>query len=113
MPIIANKNVIHSKTVTGYKQTFHTYIISKSLISESEYSIFIGWCQIYKKRAMTALGRSPEYHWNQIISKSVHRFRRSSRSKLFSFYSPRGHFVQQSGTVSAIFVDSHLRNIPV
>ena len=23
---------------------------------------------------MTALGRSPEYHWNQIISKSVHRF---------------------------------------
>ena len=23
------------------------------------------------------LGRSPEYHWNQIISKSVHRFSRS------------------------------------
>ena len=21
-----------------------------------------------------ALGRSPEYHWNQIISKSIHRF---------------------------------------
>ena len=30
---------------------------------------------------MTALGRSPEYHWNQIISKSVHQFSRRSRSK--------------------------------
>ena len=50
------------------------------------------------KRAMMALGRSPEYHWNQIISKSVHRFSRS-RFKLFSIYSPGGHFVQQSGTV--------------
>ena len=55
------------------------------------------------------LGRSPEYQWNQIISKSVHRFSRS-RLKLFSIYSPGGHFVQQSRMV---FVDSHLRNIPV
>ena len=54
-----------------------------------------------------ALGRSPEYHWDQIISKSVHRFSRRSRLKFFSIYSPGGHFVQQSGTVSAIFVDSH------
>ena len=51
------------------------------------------------KRAMMALGRSPEYHWNQIISKSVHRFSRRSRLKLFSIYSHGGHFVQQSGTV--------------
>ena len=65
------------------------------------------------KRAMTALGRSPEYHWNQIISKSVQRFSRRSRLKLFSIYSPGDHFVQHSGTVWAIFVDSHLRNIPV
>ena len=35
-----------------------------------------------------ALGRSPEYQWNQIISKSVHRFSRRSRLKLFSIYSP-------------------------
>ena len=60
-----------------------------------------------------ALGRSPEYHWNQIISKSVHRFSRRSRLKLFSIYSPGGHFVQQSEAVWAFFVDSHLRNIPV
>ena len=26
-----------------------------------------------------ALGRSPEYHWNQIISKSVYLFSRRSR----------------------------------
>ena len=39
---------------------------------------------IMNKRAMMALGRSPEYHWNQIISKSVHWFSRS-RLKLLSF----------------------------
>ena len=38
-----------------------------------------------------ALVRSPEYHWNQIISKSVHRLSRS-HFKLFSIYSPGGHF---------------------
>ena len=53
----------------------------------------------YIKRAMMALGRSPEYHWNQIISKSVHRFSRTSRLKLFYFYSPGSHFVQWSGTI--------------
>ena len=37
------------------------------------------------KRAMTALGRSPEYHWNQIISKSVHHFSRRSRLKHFLY----------------------------
>ena len=58
-----------------------------------------------------ALGRSPEYHLNQIISKSVHQFSGRSRLELFSIYS--GHFVQQSRTVIAIFVDSHLRNISV
>ena len=54
---------------------------------------------IKNKRAMMALGRSPEYHWNQIISKSVLRFSRRSCLKLFSIYSPGGHFVQQSRTV--------------
>ena len=68
---------------------------------------------LLNKRAMMALGRSPEYHWDQIISKSVHRFSRRSLLKFFSIYSPGGHFVQQSRTVWAIFVDSHLRNIPV
>ena len=75
--------------------------------------IFIYIQNIHNKRAMTALGRSPEYHWNQIISKSVHRFSRRNRLKLSSIYSPGGHFVQHSGTVWAIFVDSHLRNISV
>ena len=32
---------------------------------------------------------------------------------LVSIYSPGGHFVQQSGTVGAIFVHSLLKNIPV
>ena len=38
------------------------------------------------KRAIMALGRSPEYHWNQIISKSIHRFSRKSRLKLFFYF---------------------------
>ena len=33
--------------------------------------------------------------------------------KGFSILSSGGHLVQRSGTVSAILVDSHLRNIPV
>ena len=37
-----------------------------------------------------ALGRSTEYHWKQIISKSVHRFSRRSHLKLFSIKSPGG-----------------------
>ena len=32
---------------------------------------------------------------------------------LVSIYSPGGHLIQQSGTVWADLVDSHLRNIPV
>ena len=63
--------------------------------STSSYQIYtLGY-----KTAMMALGRSPEYHWNQIISKSVHQSSRRSRLKLFSIYSPGGHFVQQSRTV--------------
>ena len=54
---------------------------------------------VSKQEGHDGPGRSPEYHWNQIISKSVHRFSRRSRLKLFSIYSPGGHFVPQSGTV--------------
>ena len=43
-------------------------------------------------------------HFCEIISKSVHRFNRRSCLKLFSIYSPGGHFVQQSRTVCAILV---------
>ena len=61
---------------------------------------------------MMTLGRSPEYHWNQIISNSVHRFSRRSRLKLFSIYSPGSHFYAERNGLSNS-VDSHLRNIPV
>ena len=49
-----------------------------------------------------ALGRSPEYQWNQIISKSVHRFNRRSLLKLFSIMSPGGPFclTEQNGLSS-------------
>ena len=46
-----------------------------------------------------ALGGSPEYQWNQIILKSVHRFSRS-RLKLFSIYNPGHHFVHSCIIIS-------------
>ena len=46
----------------------------------------------------------------EIISKSVHRFSRS-RLKLFSIYSPGGHFVQWSGTIRIILVEGWPRNL--
>ena len=81
---------------------FEKHIIRKNLVLNI-FSV-ISFCDFYglkrpNKRAMMALGRSTEYDWNQIISKSVHRFSRRSRLKPFSIYSPGGHFVQQSGTV--------------
>ena len=63
---------------------------------------------------MSDFGRGlAKEHLCEIISKSVHPFSIGSCLKLFSIYSPGGQFVQQSGTVRAILVDSHLRNIPV
>ena len=41
-PIVASKNVMYSKTATGLMQTSHTYIMSKSLSSESEHGILEG-----------------------------------------------------------------------
>ena len=73
----------------GYKTVF--------MLNSAEHEILNA--HKYNKRAMMALGRSPEYHWNQIISKSVHRSSRRSLLKLFSIYCPGGHFVQLSRTV--------------
>ena len=80
----------HEHILEGIKVIEQTHF-SKEKISKGHNSV--------NKRAMIALGRSPEYHWNQIISKPVHRFSRKSRLKLFPIYSPGGHFVQRSGTV--------------
>ena len=57
--------------------------------------------------------RLAKEHFCEIISKSVHWFSRGSCLQLFSIYSPGGHFVQQSKTVRASLVSSHLRNILV
>ena len=56
-------------------------------------------------------GQSPKEHSCIIISKLM--LRRRSHLKVFSIFSSGGHLVQWSGTVCAILVDSHLRNIPV
>ena len=58
-------------------ETLNQYLISVKVKRK-----FINGLRRYEslnKRAMMALGRSPEYHWNQIISKSVHWFSRRSR----------------------------------
>ena len=41
------------------------------------------------------------------------QFSRICRLKLFSIYSPSGHFVQQSGTIGAILLECYTRNISV
>ena len=58
-------------------------------------------------------GQSPKEHSCIIILKSMHLLKRRSHLKVFSIFSSGGHLGQRSGTVSAILVDSHLRNIPV
>ena len=63
---------------------------------------------------MSNFGRqSPKEHSCIIISKSMHWLRKRSRLKVFSILSSGSHLVQRSGTVWAILVDSHVRNIPV
>ena len=90
--IVSSTSLLRGQLV----QCFSTTLIF--LLKKSE--AFAKASQVFStnKRAMMALGRSPEYHWNQIISKSVHRFSRS-RLKFFSIYSPGGQFLQQSRMV--------------
>ena len=58
-----------------------------------------------------ALGRSPEYHWNQIISKSVHRLAEEVVYSFFLFM--HGGLLFNGVERFEHFVDSRLRNIPV
>ena len=86
-----------NKNIKGVKIYNREYKISQYA---DDTQLFLGGSEnSLNRRAMMALGRSPEYHWNQIISKSVHPFSRRSRLKLFFIYSPGGHFVQQIGMV--------------
>ena len=56
---------------------------------------------------------SSKKHFCEILLKSAHRPRRRCRLKGFSIFSFDGHFVQRSGTILAILVESHPRNISV
>ena len=82
------------KNVVLFYRTVHSDVVGVTW-SVKVHALMV----ILNKRAMMALVRSPEYHCNQIISKSLHRFSRRSPLKLFSIHSPGGHFVQQTGTV--------------
>ena len=56
--------------------------------------------ELPKKNCCEIISRGlPNGSFCEIILKSVHRFSRRNRLKLFSIYSPGGHFVQRSGTV--------------
>ena len=52
-------------------------------------------------------------HSCEIILKSVHWPRRKCGLNGFSIFRFDGHFVQRSGTILAILVESHPRNISV
>ena len=87
------------QTVKSSKVIISLFETVRLSVLISQRNLYNSFKSLKDKRAIMALGRSPEYHWNQIISKSVHRFSRRSRLKLFSIKSPGGHFVQQSRTV--------------
>ena len=54
---------------------------------------------------------SSKEHFCEIILQSAHWPGRRCRLKGFSIFSFVGHFVQRSGTILAILVESHPRNI--
>ena len=56
---------------------------------------------------------SSKEHFCEIILKSAHWPGRRCRLKGFSILSFDGHFVQRSGTILAILVEGHSRNISV
>ena len=58
----------------------------------------------------TGRGSSKE-HSGEIILKLAHWPKRRCRLKGFSIFSSDGHFVQQSGTILAILVEGHPKNI--
>ena len=57
--------------------------------------------------------RSSKEHFCEIILKSDNWSRRRMSFKGFSIFSSGGHFVQRSGTIIAILVEGHPRNISV
>ena len=58
----------------------------------------------------TGKGSSKEYS-GEVILKLAHWPQRRCRLKGFSIFSSDGHFVQRSGTILAILVEGHLKNI--
>ena len=56
---------------------------------------------------------SSKEHSCEIILKSAHWPRRKCGLNGFSIFCFDGHFVQQSGTILAILVEGHPRNISV
>ena len=90
--------------------------ISKSVhrFSRSLFIALAAICSI-ELNHLSSFGRwLAKEHFYEFFLKSVHQFSKKSCLKLFfSIYRPGGHFVHQSGTVLAILMDSHLRNIPV
>ena len=58
----------------------------------------------------TSRGSSKE-HSGEIILKLAHWPKRRCRLKGFSIFSFDGHFVQRSGTILAVLVESHTKNI--
>ena len=74
---VVHHHRLHHKLNKVFSQSFVKFSWKLKIMNDHAFC--------WNKRAMMALGRSPEYHWNQIISKSVHRFSRRSLLKLFLF----------------------------
>ena len=70
---------------------------------------FLLW---WRKTILGKTGRgSSKEHSGEIILKLGHWPKRRCRLKGFSIFSSDGHFVQRSGTILAILVEGHPKNI--
>ena len=98
-----------SKTGRGSSKEHSCEIILKSDVVQLFYFLFFA---LVEQNHFSKTGRgSSKEHSCEIILKSAHRPRRRCRLKGFSIFSSDGHFVQQSGTILAILVEGHPKNI--
>ena len=68
-----------------------------------------------EQNSLSNFGRgSPKEHWAECNYFKIHPLVQEKKSfKGFSIFSSGGHLIQWSGTVGAILVEGHPRNLPV
>ena len=77
------------------------------------FSLWQPFCSAERNHFSNFSRESSKEHFCEIILKSANWPGRRCRLKGFSIFSFDGHFIQRSGTILAILVEGHPRNISV